>query len=271
MAGIVSRPETAPARGFSPKLQSNVSLNEAHRALIINGMRGAVRYGTAEAAGLYSLPMQTFGKTGTATEINGFRMQGWFVGFASAANDRQGGRDNLAPDNVDLVILVFLSRGHGVEAAEIARPILADYARSGGTQKLGDVETKVGNVPSAASPVSPRPSASRSRNTLFTSAVRVHLSSENHTRTMPLEDYVRGVVAAEGSTESEVEALKALAVASRTYAVRNIRRHDRDGFDFCTTTHCQRYRSAEPGLTADRSWRRLKKLTVRCCWKIMHK
>ena len=62
---------------------------------------------------------------------------------------------------------------------------------------------------------------------------------------MSLEDYVLGVVAAEGSTEMEVEALKALAVASRTYAVKNLRRHAVDGYDFCTTTHCQRYLSID--------------------------
>jgi stage II sporulation protein D len=58
---------------------------------------------------------------------------------------------------------------------------------------------------------------------------------------MPLEDYIRGVVAAEGSMESEPEALKALAVASRTYVLKNLGRHSKDGYDFCTTTHCQRY------------------------------
>jgi stage II sporulation protein D len=68
---------------------------------------------------------------------------------------------------------------------------------------------------------------------------------------MPIEDYVRGVVAAEGSTETEVEALKALAIASRTYTLKNINRHARDGYDFCTTTHCQRYHPAELGSTDD--------------------
>ena len=43
----------------------------------------------------------------------------------------------------------------------------------------------------------------------------------------------------------KAEALKALAVASRTYAVKNLRRHAADGYDFCTTTHCQRYLSIE--------------------------
>lgn len=70
---------------------------------------------------------------------------------------------------------------------------------------------------------------------------RLRVSVSSSTLTMMLEDYVLGVVAAEGSTEMEVEALKALAVASRTYAVKNLRRHAVDGYDFCTSTHCQRY------------------------------
>src|SRR5207245_1298069 len=84
----------------------------------------------------------------------------------------------------------------------------------------------------------------------FSSVVRVHLVRENITRNMPLEDYVLGVVAAEGSTESELEALKALAIASRTYASKNIGRHSADGYDFCTTTHCQRFRAVDSGSTS---------------------
>ncbi|HYY59513.1 MAG TPA: SpoIID/LytB domain-containing protein, partial [Pyrinomonadaceae bacterium] len=57
------------------------------------------------------------------------------------------------------------------------------------------------------------------------------------------EDYVLGVMAAEGSTEDELESLKALAVSVRTFALRNRGRHAREGFDFCSTTHCQRYPS----------------------------
>ncbi|HYY41185.1 MAG TPA: SpoIID/LytB domain-containing protein, partial [Pyrinomonadaceae bacterium] len=60
-------------------------------------------------------------------------------------------------------------------------------------------------------------------------------------RTLALEDYIFGVLAAEASTENEYEAIKALAVTSRTYALRNLRRHARAGYDFCNLTHCQRY------------------------------
>jgi stage II sporulation protein D len=56
---------------------------------------------------------------------------------------------------------------------------------------------------------------------------------------MPLEEYVAGVLAGESSVFKSDEALKAMAVASRTYAVRHKGRHRAEGFDFCDTTHCQ--------------------------------
>jgi len=69
----------------------------------------------------------------------------------------------------------------------------------------------------------------------------VHLVTENVTRELSLEDYVLGVMRAEGSMETEPEALKALAIAVRTYALKNRERHVKDGYDFCSTTHCQRF------------------------------
>ncbi len=246
-------PLAARARGFTPSLQTEISINKAHRGLILNGMRGSVRYGSAEGAGLYSLPLHTFGKTGTSTEINGFRMQGWFVGFASTpnedANQKTGGHPE--PEKIDLVVLVFLSRGHGAEAAEVARPILAAYASIAG--RPTSIEMQKGNGSTGELVISSQVSlpSSVGRNTASSSVVRVHLVRENITQVMPVEDYVRGVVAAEGSTETEPEALKALAIASRTYAIKNLNRHKRDGYDFCTTTHCQRYWRADSDSTSN--------------------
>ena len=59
---------------------------------------------------------------------------------------------------------------------------------------------------------------------------------------VPLEDYVNGVLAAEMPNSFPMEALKAQAVLIRTKARRHERRHDKEGFDFCDTTHCQVYR-----------------------------
>ncbi len=236
--GHLMTPRIAGPERFKPKLQSNLLINDDQRETIIRGMRGAVRYGTAETAGLYKLPGYIFGKTGTATQINGFRSQGWFVGFATDA-DRGGPDDShTSPERVRLAVLVFLTKAHGSEAAEVARPVFDEYTRSGvETRRLGDAETRgVSSVPSLPIAASPRPAVS---------SVRIHLVRKNVTQTIPLEDYIRSVVATEGSTETELEALKALAIASRTYALKNMGRHERDGYDLCSITHCQRYRPTD--------------------------
>jgi hypothetical protein len=57
---------------------------------------------------------------------------------------------------------------------------------------------------------------------------------------LPAERYVAGVIAGESSVFRNEEALKAMAVAARTYVARMRGRHTKEGFDFCATTHCQR-------------------------------
>ena len=59
-----------------------------------------------------------------------------------------------------------------------------------------------------------------------------------------LEDYLLGVVPAEmGPTiYDEVEALKAQAVAARTYAIRNLRQFESEGYDICPGPACQAYK-----------------------------
>lgn len=59
------------------------------------------------------------------------------------------------------------------------------------------------------------------------------------TATIPIENYVAGVLAAESGDSKQPEYLKAMAVAVRTYALHFRGKHTQDGFDFCDTTHCQ--------------------------------
>jgi peptidoglycan hydrolase-like amidase len=54
---------------------------------------------------------------------------------------------------------------------------------------------------------------------------------------MDLETAVASIVAAEQAVSTPLEALKAQAVAARSFLVAN--RHRHRGFDFCDTTHCQ--------------------------------
>lgn len=62
---------------------------------------------------------------------------------------------------------------------------------------------------------------------------------DSKTVTLPLEEYVTGVLAGEANTFQSAEAMKAMAVAIRTFAVKHRGRHRDEGFDFCDTTHCQ--------------------------------
>jgi stage II sporulation protein D len=58
---------------------------------------------------------------------------------------------------------------------------------------------------------------------------------------MAVEDVVASVVAAEQASTSSLEALKAQAIAARSYLVAARGRHR--GFDVCDTTHCQHLRA----------------------------
>lgn len=56
-----------------------------------------------------------------------------------------------------------------------------------------------------------------------------------------LEEYLYGVVAREMPATFNIEALKAQAIASRTYSLYNIDKHKGEGYNLCDTTHCQVY------------------------------
>ena len=65
------------------------------------------------------------------------------------------------------------------------------------------------------------------------------------TASMPMDEYIAGVLAGETGNFKSDEALKAMAVTARTYALHFGSRHALDGFDFCDSTHCQNLRMAE--------------------------
>jgi SpoIID/LytB domain protein len=219
-------PRIAAAADFAPLERSRISIADEHRVLITEGMAGAVRYGTARSAKLDTLPLTIIGKTGTANPPKGFRTNGWFIGFAAPFSS------NRAADaaEIDLAVLVLLPRAHGSQAAELARSIFAAYANA-------DRQGGQGSPPLSSDVKSADQSAIRNPQ----SAIKVHLVHDNITEQLSLEDYVLGVMRAEGTMETEPEALKALAIAIRTYALKNAGRHAKDGYDFCSTTHCQRF------------------------------
>ncbi|MEN6371441.1 MAG: SpoIID/LytB domain-containing protein [Armatimonadota bacterium] len=60
-----------------------------------------------------------------------------------------------------------------------------------------------------------------------------------------LEDYIRGVLPSEMPTSFSIEALKAQAVAARTYAWMNRGKHKKTNYDLCDSTDCQVYLGAD--------------------------
>lgn len=58
---------------------------------------------------------------------------------------------------------------------------------------------------------------------------------------LTMDEYLYGVLHKEMSQSCPLEALKAQAVAARSFAADNLGRHSSDGFDVCTTTNCQVY------------------------------
>ena len=57
--------------------------------------------------------------------------------------------------------------------------------------------------------------------------------------TVPLKEYIASVVSAEAGDLSQTEAFKAQAVAARTYALKHMNNHLKDGYNMCDSTHCQ--------------------------------
>lgn len=83
-------------------------------------------------------------------------------------------------------------------------------------------------------------------------AVRVGVAGggDYAVRSVEIEDYVAGVLMGEAARDSDPAVLQALAVAIRTYALKNLNRHGADGFDVCDQTHCQVWRRPTAATTS---------------------
>lgn len=72
------------------------------------------------------------------------------------------------------------------------------------------------------------------------------LANSNGTMTVinyiTLEHYIYGVLNSELNYTNPKEALKAQAVAARSFGELSVGKHSADGFDLCTSTHCQVYK-----------------------------
>lgn len=96
--------------------------------------------------------------------------------------------------------------------------------------------------------------------------LRVQVAQDkNKVRKVGLEDYVRAAVISEfappsGDPDMVEQMLEVQAVIARTYALANRGRHARQGFDLCSTTHCQLY---EPSRLKTSRWAGAAEIAVR--------
>ncbi len=99
-----------------------------------------------------------------------------------------------------------------------------------------------------------------------TNKVRVYITEENRIEEVDLEEYICGVVSNEMPATFEVEALKAQAIAARTFvASKQLKKcSNAQGADVCDTAHCQVYTTKEKRLekwssdNAETYWNKIK-------------
>ena len=94
-----------------------------------------------------------------------------------------------------------------------------------------------------------RPAPSMDPTTIASPSVRVQVEDGTVTR-LGIEEYVTGSILAEadirGLNRTTIErVVQTQAILARTYALANRNRHRNEGFDLCSTTHCQVYRPTE--------------------------
>jgi cell division protein FtsI/penicillin-binding protein 2 len=84
-------------------------------APVFDGLERAVKYGVAHGA--QPVGITAAGKTGTAAGARTPASHGFFVGYAPA-------------DRPEIVVMVYLERGRGMDAAALAGPIFTAYGKS---------------------------------------------------------------------------------------------------------------------------------------------
>jgi len=97
-------------------LLSQNKLDVKLASVVFEGLQQSVSYGMARAAQPAS-PMRVAGKTGTAPADEGPWTHGWFAGYAPA-------------ENPEIVLVVFLEKGHGSDAAALASQVFSAFAQS---------------------------------------------------------------------------------------------------------------------------------------------
>lgn len=77
----------------------------------------------------------------------------------------------------------------------------------------------------------------------YQDGIEVNTSSSNLilVNIVDIDNYLGGVIESEGGGGRHIEYYKVQALMSRTYALKNLKRHEKDGFQLCDGVHCQAY------------------------------
>jgi stage II sporulation protein D len=81
--------------------------------------------------------------------------------------------------------------------------------------------------------------------------VKVHEGTIESVRDVPIDDYVAGAALSELGPTVNVGMIEVQTIVARTYAESHRGRHSAEGFDLCSTTHCQLY---EPDRLSGSRW-----------------
>ena len=83
---------------------------------------------------------------------------------------------------------------------------------------------------------------------------RIDGENMNVVNFVTMDDYIKGVIPYEMNAEWPLEALKAQAVAARTYTAAHLNHHSNNGFDLCCEVDCQTYRGVNASdINSDRA------------------
>ena len=234
----------ALVRLVGAQASGNVPMRGETRRVLLDGLRGASRYGSASA--LSSLAGGALAKTGTAP-MPGGGVMGLVVALAPEA----------APTRA---VVVALPGAAGRDAAGVAADLLAAPAPT--RWKSGELRRDLavaavgreGGPTAAVTPVAVAPATTINVDDAMLAVasrgatVRLGVAARGRVRveTVPLEQYVARVLAGEGQPRAGDTAQQALAVAARTFSIANRGRHASEGYDVCDTTHCQVVRPSTP-------------------------
>ncbi|MFR1709869.1 MAG: stage II sporulation protein D [Clostridium sp.] len=109
--------------------------------------------------------------------------------------------------------------------------------------------------------------------------IKVYLTKENRSIDIPLEEYIKGVVSSEMPLNFNKEALKAQAIAARTYTLAHTKAvssgcTNGKGADLCDTVHCQVYipkeeKIAQLGVDGEKKWKLVEEVVEETKGKVL--